>query len=66
MTAPLPFTENAIRRAVEGARKAGVRVSAVAIGPNGTITIYDALDAKLQSEQHQSASKWADAFGTKS
>jgi hypothetical protein len=39
MTKALPFTESAVRRAVNAARKAGLQVSAVSIAPDGTMTV---------------------------
>ena len=41
MTKTLPFTEQAIRRAVSAARKAGVTVGSIEIRPDGTIVIFD-------------------------
>lgn len=65
MTRPLPFTENAIARVIEGARKAGLKPTAIAVGPDGTITVYEGLDAPKPSKENPPAlSKWADAFGT--
>ena len=37
MTAKLAFTEASLRRAVQGARKAGLRV--IAIRPDGTVIV---------------------------
>jgi len=42
MTRPLPFTEASIRRAVNGARKAGLRV--IGIRADGTIIVQDGDD----------------------
>lgn len=42
MTTRLPFTELAMRRAIRAARSEGVRVAAVTVGPDGSITIHDA------------------------
>jgi hypothetical protein len=35
----LPFTESAVRCAVNAAGKAGLQVSAVSIAPEGTVTV---------------------------
>lgn len=40
MTRALPFTQSAVRRAVEGARSAGMPVAAVSVRPDGTIVIH--------------------------
>jgi hypothetical protein len=59
MTKPLPFTENAILRAVNGVRKAGIRVGAVKIGPDGSILILDeALAPAVVPKQDPVPSKW--------
>lgn len=42
MTKRLPFTKAKVRRAVDGARKAGLRVTGVSVAPDGTITVHDA------------------------
>jgi hypothetical protein len=39
MTKALPFTESAVRRAVNAARKVGLQVSAMGIAPDGTVTV---------------------------
>jgi hypothetical protein len=39
MPKPLPFTENAVKKAVAAVRKAGLDVSTVTIAPDGTITV---------------------------
>jgi hypothetical protein len=39
MPRPLPFSENAIKKALAGVRKAGLDVNTVTIAPDGTITI---------------------------
>jgi hypothetical protein len=40
MTTRIPFTEAALARAVRGAQRAGLRVTATSIKPDGTITIH--------------------------
>jgi hypothetical protein len=40
MTARIPFTEAALARAVRGARRSGLAVTATTIAPDGTITIH--------------------------
>jgi len=42
MTAPLPFTELAIRRAIKAARAAGMKVAGFTIARDGSITVHDA------------------------
>jgi hypothetical protein len=63
VTKPLPFTENAIVRAVSGARKAGVKVGAVRIEPDGTITVLDAslAPAIAPTQDDREADNWANA-----
>lgn len=41
MTTRLPFTEQAVRRAIRAARKEGVRVNGITIRGDGTITVYE-------------------------
>lgn len=41
MTARLPFTELAVRRAIRAARAEGIRVTGVTITGDGTITVYE-------------------------
>jgi hypothetical protein len=43
VTKGLPFTKNGVRRAVTGAREAGVRVAGVRVSPDGTITVLDEM-----------------------
>lgn len=40
MTSPLPFTAAAVRRAIEGARSAGLEVASVTVHPDGAITTH--------------------------
>ncbi len=40
MTTPLRFTQAAIRRAVKGARSAGLTVQAVRVTPGGDILVH--------------------------
>lgn len=40
MTKPLPFTAAGIRRAIEGARSAGLEVTAVTVHPDGAVTVH--------------------------
>jgi hypothetical protein len=61
LTKPLHFTENGIARAVAGARKAGLKPTAITIGPDGAITLYESLDVPKPAEQDLPTSKWADA-----
>jgi hypothetical protein len=41
VTKQLPFTENAIARVVNGARKGGIKVGAVEVSPDGRIRVLD-------------------------
>lgn len=60
MTKPLPFTENAIQRAVSGARKAGIKVGAIKVDPDGAITVLDeSLAPTAAPKQDRPPSKWA-------
>ena len=61
MTKSLPFTESTVRRAVNAVRKAGLQVSAVSIAPDGTVTVFQGLNAREPSKQDAEASEWADA-----
>lgn len=59
MTKALPFTQAGIRRAVEGARKAGLRVTA--IKPDGTIVVNDGVGKSEELAPGEPArSKWQD------
>jgi hypothetical protein len=70
MTKPLPFTEASIRRAVTGARKAGLRVTAFEVRPDGTVVVRSVDDSqpgiaqpRLSSEAEipsQEAPEWGD------
>ena len=62
MTKSLPFTEMSIRRAIAAMRKEGIVVGAVAVHPDGTVTIYQhgGIAAPAQPEQNHSPSKWLD------
>jgi hypothetical protein len=64
VTAPLPFTKNGIKRALDGAREAGLKVSAITIGPDGAITLYETLEPRKPSIQDAALSKWADPIAT--
>jgi hypothetical protein len=60
MTKALPFTENAIQRAVGGARKAGIKVGPVMVAPDGTIIVLDeSLAPAIVPKQDPPPSKWA-------
>lgn len=45
MTARLPFTAAAVRRAVAGAQLAGLPVKAISVAPDGTITVHQEMVA---------------------
>lgn len=62
MTKSLPFTENAVARAVAGARKGGIKVGAVRVEPDGTIVVLDEKLAPAVLPHHDNdnkPSKWA-------
>lgn len=61
MTKPLPFTENAVRRVVSAARKAGLRVNAVSVGPDGTVTAFEGIATPSPPKHDIDAAEWADA-----
>lgn len=62
MTKSLPFTANAIVRAVYGARKAGIKVAAVRVEPDGSIIVLDEALAPVvvpkQDPEKAALSKW--------
>lgn len=63
MTAKLPFTELAVRRAIKAARNAGVRVAGVTIAPDGAITVHDADSAVAAppiAAHHAASSEYED------
>jgi hypothetical protein len=65
MSRPLPFTQASLRRAIDAARKAGLRV--MSIRPDGTIVVHDGENAPgVVPESGLDAqvirpSKWEDA-----
>lgn len=63
MTARLPFTELAVRRAIAAARKEGLPVTGTTIRPDGTITVHHA-DAPVvgivPGAQHATSSEYED------
>jgi hypothetical protein len=61
MTKSLPFTENAVRRAVTAARKAGMKVGAIRIEPDGAVTVFECapLDPLAAPVKDAPPSKWA-------
>jgi hypothetical protein len=44
MTKPLPFTEASIRRAINGVMKAGLRVTAIEVRPDGTVVVRNGVE----------------------
>jgi hypothetical protein len=62
MTRALPFTEHSLRRAIVGARKAGLRVTG--IRADGTLVVQDSADtvAELVAPMHaaDTSSRWED------
>jgi hypothetical protein len=64
MTARLPFTEAAVRRAISAARKAGLPIVATEVTPDGTVRlIHEALAPSVTPINNAATSKWADADG---
>ena len=61
MSKALSFTESAVRRAINAARKAGLQVSAISIAPDGTVTVFQGLVAQEPSKQASEAAEWVDA-----
>jgi hypothetical protein len=63
MTKPLGFTQASVKRAVDGARKAGLRVGCVAVKPDGTIQVHDTGESAPPPLDSSAAprSKWEDA-----
>jgi hypothetical protein len=62
MTKPLPFTELAVCRTVNAARKAGLKVNAVSVAPDGTITAFEGLEPPEPPKQDDKAKQeWASA-----
>jgi hypothetical protein len=65
VTKPIAFTQAAIRRAVEGAKSAGLTVCAVTVNADGSITIHHGEQVSLARPpgtiQPVPVSKWADA-----
>jgi hypothetical protein len=62
VTKSLPFTEASIRRAIAAVRKEGIAVGAVAVHPDGTVTIFQqgGIAAPVLPEQNHDQSKWLD------
>jgi hypothetical protein len=68
MTAALPFTQAAVRRAVEGVKSAGLTVAAVHIDRDGSIVVHTNDAPSLasfrplaQPADSVSRDKWSDA-----
>jgi hypothetical protein len=61
VTKPLPFTESTVRRAISGARKAGLQVNAVSIAPDGTVTVFEGLEnPSVTIDDDAERRKWTD------
>jgi hypothetical protein len=62
MTTGLPFTEMIVRRIIGAVRKAGLRVTATRVAPDGTVTIFhdDAAAEPPSVEKENSESRWTD------
>jgi hypothetical protein len=61
MTRALPFTEHSLRRAIVGARKAGLRVTG--IRPDGTLVVQESADPVAEwvpPLQPDTSSRWGD------
>jgi hypothetical protein len=61
MTRPLPFTKAGLRRAIEAAREAGLRVTG--IRPDGTLIVNEATEPIVDSAsigEAVSTSRWDD------
>jgi len=48
MTRPLPFTKAKLRRAIEAAREAGLRVTGIA--PDGTLIVNDHSNSQAEEK----------------
>ena len=46
MTARLPFTELAVRRAIRAARAEGIQVKGVTVRPDGSVSVFE-IDEKV-------------------
>jgi hypothetical protein len=61
VTTRLPFTESAVRRAINAARKAGLPIVATEVAPDGTVRIiHEGLAPTVRPINHTPASKWMD------
>jgi hypothetical protein len=61
MTRALPFTQASLRRAIEAARKSGLRVRG--IRPDGTLIVHESTEAIADdspTDQAEMSSKWED------
>ena len=61
MTRGLPFTQASLRRAIEGAREAGSRVTG--IRPDGTLIVHERMETVVDTfpaDQTETLSKWED------
>lgn len=61
MRQKLTFTQAAIRRAVEGARSAGLNPNTVEIRPDGSLLISEALPTEVKKSN---LDKWLEKNGT--
>jgi len=61
MSPRLRFTEAAVRRATAAAQKAGLKVGAVSIAPDGTVTVFQqGIASPPPSGENHEKSKWLD------
>ena len=60
MTRAVTFTAAQVRRAVKAAESAGLRVKKVTVGPDGSITVENAL-TEVDSRETSLAASWDDA-----
>jgi uncharacterized protein GlcG (DUF336 family) len=62
VTKSLPFTEQAIRRAIAAARKEGIVICAVTVHQAGRVTVYQqgGIVTPASPEQNRDELKWLD------
>jgi uncharacterized protein GlcG (DUF336 family) len=60
MTKPLPFTESILRRAIAAVQKAGLRITATRVTPDGAVTIFHDDDAAAPPASKRDQDKWLD------
>jgi hypothetical protein len=62
MSRALPFTQARIRRAVKGAKSAGMQVRRITVSPNGAITMdsVDGGQGTVDNQEAALATSWDD------